>query len=225
MLIDSEYGGLRFSVGSMTDALNINSSGQATFGGIVEIDPNGYYLYWDVDSSTRNLLRIDRNGTQKWDAKLESNGDLSWNDFNGTEYFRVNAPMSKSSGTFRIKHPDPAKNKTHFLQHSFVESPTEGDNIYRWQVDVVDGTAVVELPDYYKYLNKNDQVWVSPFKHFGQAYGEVNEEQTHLTITANADGLYNVLCIGTRKDIDATSAWEGLEPLQPEPDGDRLTTE
>jgi hypothetical protein len=124
--------------------------------------------------------------------------------------FRVNA-LSKASGTFRIDHPDPSKKYTHYLSHSFVESPTAGDNIYRYKVNVVNGQATITLPSYYKYLNQNDQIWVTPQGHFGVGYGEVNAEQTQVTIYGNADGEYNVLLIGTRKDHDATHHWQGVE--------------
>ena len=121
--------------------------------------------------------------------------------------------LSKTSGTFRIKHPDPIKNKTHYLQHSFVESPTAGDNIYRYVVKVVDGVAEIELPDYFKFLNENTQIWVTPKKGFGIAYGEVNADLTKATIFANEDLEYNVLIIGTRKDKDAIKGWNGVEIL------------
>jgi hypothetical protein len=119
--------------------------------------------------------------------------------------------LSKASGTFRIDHPDPEKTYTHYLSHSFVESPTAGDNIYRFTVTVENGTAVIDLPSYYKYLNENDQVWVNSQGHHGHAYGEVNEDQTQLTIHADIDGAYNVLLIGTRKDHDALHHWQGVE--------------
>ena len=90
--------------------------------------------------------------------------------------------LSKGSGTFRISHPDPKKNEKYYLQHSFVESPTRGDNIYRWQIDVKEKRHTIKLPDYYKHLNENDMVWINAVKHFGKAYGEVNVEQTELTI-------------------------------------------
>jgi len=124
--------------------------------------------------------------------------------------FRVNA-LSKASGTFRIDHPNPTKKYTHYLSHSFVESPTSGDNIYRYKVNIVNGTAVVNLPSYYKYLNENDQIWVTPQGHFGIGYGTINVEQTQLTVHGNADGEYNVLLIGTRKDFDAVHHWQGVE--------------
>ncbi len=123
--------------------------------------------------------------------------------------------LSKTSGTFRIKHPDPIKNKTHYLQHSFVESPTAGDNIYRYVVKVVDGVAEIELPDYFKFLNENTQIWITPKEGFGIAYGKVDEDLTKVTIFANEDLEYNVLIIGTRKDKDAIQGWNGVEILQP----------
>jgi hypothetical protein len=117
----------------------------------------------------------------------------------------------KSGGSFLIAHPDPAKRETKDLLHSFVESPTEGDNIYRWQVDVQNCRNVITLPDYYRFLNKDDMVWVSPYKNFGSAYGEVTEDQKCLIVCSNEDGKYNVLLIGTRKDACAVKAWNGTE--------------
>ena len=122
--------------------------------------------------------------------------------------------LSKTAGSFQISHPDPTKTQTKDLWHSFVESPTAGDNLYRFEVEVVDGKATIDLPDYYKHLNENDQVWVNAKNHFGRAYGVVNQEQTTLTVFADTDGEYNILLIGTRKDKDAVNAWKGTERLK-----------
>jgi hypothetical protein len=123
--------------------------------------------------------------------------------------FTFSGTVAKSSGSFRIVHPDPAKSATKDLWHSFVESPNEGDNIYRWQVETTNCTNIIILPDYYRHLNKDDMVWVSPYKNFGSAYGEVTADQCCLIICSNSDGCYNVLLIGTRKDPAATNAWTG----------------
>ena len=125
--------------------------------------------------------------------------------------FTFSGSVSKSSGSFRIVHPNPAKSETKDLWHSFVESPNEGDNIYRYSVDTTDCRYVIELPDYYPYLNKNNQVWVSPVGHFGAAYGTVTENQECAVVCANVDGCYNVLLVGTRKDKAALHAWNGAE--------------
>lgn len=123
---------------------------------------------------------------------------------------RVSGAFSKGSGTFDIPHPDPEKEKAGWrLRHSFVESPTRGDNLYRWSVNVVNKAALISLPDYFKYLNENVQVWVSPEMHFGRAYGKVDPGLTKITVTADSDGTYNVLAVGTRKDKVAK---EGFDP-------------
>ena len=123
--------------------------------------------------------------------------------------FTFSGAVSKSSGSFRIVHPDPTKSETKDLWHSFVESPNEGDNLYRYSVDVEDCRNVIELPDYYQHLNKDDMVWVSPVGHFGAAYASVTEDQKCAVVCTNADGRYNVLLIGTRKDPAGRWAWKG----------------
>ena len=127
---------------------------------------------------------------------------------NCTTYTRA---LSKTSGTFRIDHPDPAKTATKYLQHSFVESPTRGDNIYRYGVTTCSGSASFALPDYYKFLNENDQIFIAPKNHFGTAYGTIDSCQSCVSVCSNCDGDYNVLIIGTRKDIDAKNGFLGVE--------------
>ena len=126
----------------------------------------------------------------------------------------VNGTLSKTAGSFAISHPNPTKTQACELWHSFVESPTAGDNLYRFEVEVENGQATIDLPDYYKHLNENDQVWVNAKNHFGRAYGVVNQEKTTLTVFADTDGEYNILLIGTRKDKDAVNAWKGTERLK-----------
>jgi hypothetical protein len=128
-----------------------------------------------------------------------------------TNCLRVCGAFYKSTGYFSIPHPNPSKTDTFNLLHSFVESPTEGDNIYRFVIDIVDGYGEVVLPDYYKFLNKNSQVWISPVNGFGIGYGEINEEDTKVIIKANMDIKYNVLVIGTRKDDFVKKNWKGVE--------------
>jgi hypothetical protein len=58
----------------------------------------------------------------------------------------INGALSKSSGSFKIDHPLPAKTETHNLVHSFIEGP-QADNIYRGKVALVDGSATVNIDD------------------------------------------------------------------------------
>jgi hypothetical protein len=121
---------------------------------------------------------------------------------------------SKDAGSFRINHPDPSKTNTHLLYHSFVESPTAGDNIYRYEIQTCNGQASLELPSYYKFLNKNDQVWVTPVNHFGNAYGIIDQTQSCVSFCSDIDGKYMALIIGTRKDRQAQGYWNGAERIK-----------
>src|SRR5262245_711847 len=74
-------------------------------------------------------------------------------DVHITGSLRVEGPIDKQGGGFKIDHPlDPA-NKS--LSHSFVESP-DMKNIYDG-VTVLNerGDAVVELPDWFEALNRD----------------------------------------------------------------------
>jgi hypothetical protein len=126
-----------------------------------------------------------------------------------TGNLEIAGTISKHAGTFDIPHPDPAKEQSGWrLRHSFVESPTRGDNIYRFEVDITGTEAFIELPEYYSHLNEDAQIWVSPAGHFGRAYARINDDQTGLEVTADSSGKYNVLIIATRKDTLAKGHWD-----------------
>lgn len=121
----------------------------------------------------------------------------------------VGGALSKGSGTFDIKHPVPSKaSEGYRLRHSFVESPNRGDNIYRYTIDITDCKKIIELPDYFEFLNDNVQVFVNPTSHLGIGYGIYSDG----TITVHTDscGEYNILIVGTRKDQAAISGWDSL---------------
>lgn len=84
-------------------------------------------------------------------GELNSGGGGHAGYFDGRVH--VNGTLSKSAGTFKIDHPlDPANR---FLSHSFVESP-DMKNIYDGVIVLeADGTAVVELPEWFEALNEN----------------------------------------------------------------------
>lgn len=128
--------------------------------------------------------------------------------------------LTKGAGSFEIKHPNPNKESGYVLRHCFVESPTRGDNIYRYQIVTTTDNSftVVDLPDYWKYLNENPQVWISPVDTFGIGYGSVDEVSNQIKINTNLKGMYNVLLIGTRKDTVAKQHFDdngGLEYYNP----------
>jgi hypothetical protein len=124
----------------------------------------------------------------------------------------VTSNFYAASKAFSIPHPDPIKNACGMhLRHSTIETPTGGDNLYRYSVTTLNCSASIELPNYYKYLNCNDQIFVTAKSHLGFGFGIINEIQTKVDITTNTDGEYNVLIIGTRKDKLAIDNWNGAE--------------
>ena len=65
----------------------------------------------------------------------------------------IGGPLEKPAGSFKIDHPLDPENK--YLYHSFVESP-DMKNIYDGVVTLgEDGSATVELPEWFSALNGN----------------------------------------------------------------------
>jgi len=119
--------------------------------------------------------------------------------------------LTKGSGSFEINHVVPSK-KHMKLRHYFVETPSAGGNIYKYQITVNNtNTYDIELPDYFNYLNENVMVWVCGVKHFGNGYGEIVGENCR--ITTSAEGVYNVFIFGDRCDDIAKKEFDkfGIE--------------
>ena len=79
---------------------------------------------------------------------------------------QISGTLSKSSGTFKIDHPQDPENK--YLYHSFVESP-DMKNIYDGTITTNSkGEATVELPAYFESLNKDFRYQLTPIGQFSQ---------------------------------------------------------
>jgi hypothetical protein len=120
----------------------------------------------------------------------------------------VSGSVSKGSGSFDIEHPNPAKKDTHRLRHYFVETPSAGGNIYKYQLDCKKGENYIDLPDYFQHLNTDSLVWANAFKHFGRAWGEVIENGKRAKIVCEQSGFYNILIFGDRKDEIAVKEFD-----------------
>ena len=83
-------------------------------------------------------------GTRFFNDQPSRNVSLLMSVGNGSQNVVVVNSLSKGGGTFRIAHPHPSKKWTHDLQHSFIEGP-QCDNLYRGRVDLVDGTASINI--------------------------------------------------------------------------------
>lgn len=171
-----------------------------------------------------------------WSLGRGTGSDVFWDDTNTrteTSNLRVNGSLVKTSGSFVIAHPDPKKNKTHELRHTFVEGPTSGENIYTYVIEFDGETATVwdsegekvdvkvhtsqqntfsfRLPDYWRFLNKRPRTWTSiraRSSSWNQARAEVNAHETEMVVECEGPGKWNILLMGTRKDEDAINWWE-----------------
>jgi hypothetical protein len=119
----------------------------------------------------------------------------------------VHGALSKSSGSFKIDHPLPSKTNTHHLVHSFTESP-QADLIYRSKVDLVNGTATVNIDTVagmtegtFVLLNTNIQCFTSNETGWIAVKGSVSGNI--LTITAQDNTCTDTISwmvIGERQD-------------------------
>ena len=115
--------------------------------------------------------------------------------------------LSKASGSFKIDHPLPSKTSTHHLVHSFIEGP-QADLIYRGKVDLVGGTATVNIDTVagmsdgtFVLLNREVQCFTSNETGWTAVKGSVSGNV--LTITAQDNSCTDTISWmvgGERKD-------------------------
>ena len=115
--------------------------------------------------------------------------------------------LSKSSGSFKIPHPLPSKTDTHDLVHSFVEAP-QADNIYRGVIDLVDGTASINIDTVsgmtegtYVLLNTNTSCFTSNETDWDAVKGSVTGNILTISCQNNSStATVSWLVIGERHD-------------------------
>ena len=150
-------GGAGFSVsGGLLDCSNASSAVRVRQQ--VASDRGYLYLYsennyaigrWYADANG-SLLTLYETEAQQVRVKMGidasddgyiyvySNGNVKTIDISG------DGTIAKSSSTFNIPHPLESKRDTHRLVHSVIEGP-QADLIYRGKVDLVDGSAEIDI--------------------------------------------------------------------------------
>ena len=77
------------------------------------------------------------------------------------------------------------------------------------------------MASWFQHLARNVMIFVSPFKHFGQAWGEQDmEEPSLIHVTVSKGGVYNVMVTADRNDECARSEMcpEDLEYIPETPE-------
>ena len=144
---DAPSGG---SPGGSNTQLQINNNG--AFGGCnIEYNPTHLDggLEWANSSGTPGAaIRVYHSSIGGGDNSMLFYtgggllGTINLRIFNNS--VTVYGSLTKGGGSFRIPHPLPALNATKDLAHSFIEGP-QCDNLYRGKVDLVGGTATINI--------------------------------------------------------------------------------
>jgi len=147
-----------------------------------------------IGTSALEPLVLSTNNTER--MRIAANGSVA-----------IHGSLSKGSGSFKIDHPLEEKKDTHDLVHSFVESP-QANNIYRGKVQLVNGTATVNLDEVstmtegtFTALNRDIHTYTSNESDWDAVRGKV--EGNILTIECqNTESTATVswLVIGERQD-------------------------
>ena len=145
---------------------------------------------------------------------------------------QVLGTLSKSGGSFKIPHPVAGLSTTKHLVHSFLEGP-QMDLIYRGKVDLVGGTATVNIDTKagmtegtFVLLNRDVQCFTTNETGWTAVKGSVTGNE--ITIVAQDNSCTDTISwmvVGERQDdtvksLDMTDSEGNLivEPDQPAPD-------
>ena len=155
----------------------------------------------DVSSPSASGELVVGSGSTAWIT-----GDSSYNLTTGND-LTVTGALSKGSGSFKIDHPLPELSETNYLVHSFIEGP-QADLIYRGVVDLVSGTATINLDTVsrmtegtFELLCTNVQCFTTNESDWTLVKGSISGNI--LTIVAqdeNATSKVSWMAIGERKD-------------------------
>lgn len=116
--------------------------------------------------------------------------------------FYVGGALSKASGSFKIDHP--LKPKTHWLEHSFVESP-DMLNLYTGNGEIKNGEFKIKMPDWFILLNGKNQ---DEFTYQLTSIGQINDlfvsqemnDKGEVIFAGKKDGKFSYMITAIRHD-------------------------
>ncbi len=189
----ANIGSIQQTVSSTALAASIENTNTAGYGMRITTYATGAEYAFAVDSYGGGYSR---------DFTIGADGNVNVLTGNLT----VAGSISKGSGSFKIDHPLPEKSDTHHLVHSFVESP-QADNIYRGKVDLVDGSATVNIDDAagmtegtYVLLNTNTQCFTSNESGWTAVRGSVSDNILTITAQDSCSDTISWMVVGERHD-------------------------
>tara|TARA_Y200000002_G_C22565903_1_gene614468 strand:- start:141 stop:1037 length:897 start_codon:yes stop_codon:yes gene_type:complete len=209
---------LHFTHNPNSSYLNIDGV-RATSDGVIEIHLNASSSdYFEMQAQILGPEKIN-NSLSFYSTLTKQTGSPTINDskypltyqgYGGAmqvENLRIDGTLSKNAGSFRIPHPLAELKDTKDLSHSFIEGP-QCDNIYRGKIDLVDGTATVNLDTKsnmtegtFAVLNRDVQCYTSNETGWTNVKGSVSGNI--LTITAqdsNCTDTISWMVVGERQD-------------------------
>lgn len=126
----------------------------------------------------------------------------------------VRGTLVKTAGSFKIDHPSDPENR--YLSHSFVESP-DMMNVYNGNVALGDdGTATVEMPDWFEALNRDFRYQLTCIGGFAPVYVADEMKQGRFRIAGGSPGLkVSWQVTGIRQDPYAESFRSPVEVEKP----------
>ena len=202
MKIDSA-GEIILSAGFQLGELRIHAN-QITSGFNVDGEDRDVWINYTGYAGGTTRYRDFRVGNGKQQQIVFVDGSASSVAITGS--LSVSSSFSKGSGSFKIDHPLPAKTETHNLVHSFIEGP-QADNIYRGKVDLVDGSATVNIDTVsgmsegtYVLLNTNTQCFTSNESGWTAVKGSVSGNILTIEAQESCSDTISWMVVGERHD-------------------------